>query len=716
MKNKLYLNSIATTFAIICASVPVAAIAQSAPDDAEDAADSGVEIIVTAQKRSELAKDVPISITSASAEFLKSAGISDLRDINMMATSVVMSTQGPFLNPSLRGISTSVTGTDSASIAIYVDGVYSSSKSGNVFATPDVSRIEIAKGPQGTLFGRNATGGAIQVFTRDPEFEFTGFANAIAGIGGHGDRRGGANAFITGPISDTLAVSVTGAYEKSRGYYVNEFDGRRLGTEDFMTRAKLLFQPSDGVSILAHFSYSDRHDESAQARLPFNGNALARAIDPNVFLPSLTDRYRVNNSLADFRVKNLRASLTADFDLSFGQLTSLTAYTESNTSVADEDGDSSPLVLADYNNPTIGKTKIQELTFASDQFGRFSFIAGVNAYFNTQQSNPDLRVNGNFFSLYARQKTEAYAAFAELTYKLTDRATIVAGARYSHENRQLFGRYYSAPVAKIGEKNFSDVTPRASIRYAISDRTNVYATFTRGFASGIFNPDSLSPLPADPEAVSAYEVGLKTSKGGSNLAVAAFYYDYKDLQLNVLLNSGLVTYVNAASAKIFGLEAEGNLQLTDSLDFRGGISWLQKAKYSDYPNALVQVPTGAGGNTLVSFDGSGLRMIRAPKVTANAALTYKRRFNSGTLDGSLVGFYSSTYNLQLVGRVKQNAYVDLNSEIGWTFGDRGLRVALYGRNLTDYRNYIQNFFDGAGGDNASYGGPREVGLKLGFEF
>ncbi len=257
------ITSIAAAQAPSATTAPVTATANQPGNSLE-------EIIVTAQKRSERLQDVPVTITALSADYLQKTGVERMSDLPTAVTGLLWSNQGAWIEPNIRGVYTNVAAIGSGSpIAIYLDGIYQPSQSGTIFNLPDVRDVEVLKGPQGTLFGRNATGGAIAIYTKDPSFTPGGDINVSAGAyAGDSVKTAGhynVNAYVTGPltsISDTVAGGLSASYDTTDGFTTNDANGDRSGKiQSSVIRGKVLWKPSDSVQILGTAFYSQMEDQ-----------------------------------------------------------------------------------------------------------------------------------------------------------------------------------------------------------------------------------------------------------------------------------------------------------------------------------------------------------------------------------------------------------------------------------------------------------------------
>jgi len=705
------------------------------------------EVMVTAQRRAERAQDVTVSLSVASAEDLENAGITNLRDLSAMVPGLNYTATGPFSQPNIRGVFTTFTqpGSDSP-VGVYVDGLYQPNQSGTAFELPDVQSIEVLKGPQGTLFGRNATGGAIVVRTMEPSFTPTGKISVKDGVYfGDGKVKTAnevsVNGFVSGPlVGDVLAGSLAGYHRDNAGYLTDMLTGKRAGEQEaFLVRGKLLYQPADALRFTLSGTYSDSEDHAATSMRALN-NMSVGALYGDAVVPRPGNPWEVaselNDSVGTVKSKTKTGSLVAEFDIgAAGTLTSISGYTEVDTTFWQEvDGTYSPTCAAAYIclTPYVvfygpSKTFQQELVFASEKRGAASFVAGLLYYTDehdyASSVAPTLDSNGNFplsdrgiFWVDSTAKTKAYAGFGEVTYDFTDRLTAIAGLRYSWEEKSARGSLYSTPAADLGNSPDWDAwTPRLSLRYALTGDTNVYATYSEGFKSGVIESVSGTGDIADPEELRAYEVGVKTATSRFGGSLAAFYYDYTDMQVQYF--DELVTRIsNAAKAEIYGLDLEGQFLVTDSLNLRFAASWLPTAEFKEYENApadgLPMTPTGL---TPTVIDASGVRLRGTPKFTGNISLSYTAPTRWGELEASGLYHYSSEFIWEYLGRVKTDAYGTLSTQVSLQPHGSGFKYSFWGRNLTNV-DYLIGTTVSNQGDTGQYAAPRQVGIGVEYSF
>lgn len=725
--------------------------------------DGASDIIVTAQRRSEKLRDVPISITALSGEALAKAGVTSTLELGKITPGVVLPLYGAYVLPSIRGISSNGSGAgDSTNVAVYVDGVYQANQSAQLADLPDVQSIEILKGPQGSLYGQNAAGGAIIVNTVAPSFAWKG--KVTAAYGNFDDKN--LSGYVTGPIASTLAFALSAAYRDRRGINRDLLrGGHDNGLRAHQFRGKLLWQPSDAVSLTLAAYHTARGDTGIYASAPLNGNALGNAIATTpcpvglgcAAIPIARGHHEyAMNIQPDSTVKTNGISLLGDFKLNgLGTITTVTSYHDANvTNLNDVDG--TAVNGVDFFLELPERDYIQELNFISEKMGGFSFTAGVFFLDKREEYTPAFsRVlpsnSFGFFDTYypanpaavavfakdAKYEKRSYAAYLEATYDLTDQLTLTAAGRYAYEKVRVFNSVLPGswqmgdpqvnPQADPrGSFSFKKFTPRLVLRYKPDDNNTFYASYSKGFKSGYVNPlnvNACAPSPAcidaptKPEVVDAYEIGYKGRVSESlNVSFAAFHYLYKDIQVYVYQPGPppVDLYENAASGKIDGLEVEGTFRPVPELTFAFGGSYLH-ARYQSYKNATVYIPNGFG-NTLTFRDVSGNELMRTPKFSGNISANYTHATTAGDIGFYAGGNYSSGIYYDPLNRVHQKAYALLDAELSFSPANiRGLRLSIYGKNLTDH-DYLQSVLQSQLADQGSYADPRTYGIRAEFGF
>jgi iron complex outermembrane receptor protein len=735
------------------------------------------EIIVTAQRRDERLIDVPIAITALNADSLDKAGVNNLQDLERVTPGLQLPLYGGFLRPSIRGISSGLsTLNDSSNVAIYVDGVYQPIQNGAIMDLPDVETVQILKGPQGTLYGQNATGGAIIIDTVKPKFDLTG--DVSVSYGNYDEIMG--RAVVTGPISDKIAVLVSGAVADHGGYNRDLVrGGHDKGLRSWIVRGKVLVEPSDRASFLLSGFYSDRKDSNAFATTPYRGNSLGNALiqlyqgfgvmGPDVPLASKPHEF-ASTFPPDLTTWMWGLNLKGKIEIGeMGTLDTVSAYqkfrTQSNLNV-----DSSALHFANVDPlVTRGDFYLQELNFASENFGGFYFTTGLFYMHRKEEFWPSNFTGFGFIpgadpfddvieqitgvpdfvqNTYARSKKNSYAGYLELNYDFTEQLTITLAGRYSYEKvkvaqNSLLDSFFNIPTLvddPRGSHSFKKFTPRAVLRYKINNDHTVYASYSKGFKSGFVDfsgigrsncpggptDGSCIDPPVKPETVDSFEIGYKGRIAGQlSISLAAFHYKYKEIQV-FIYRAPTGFYQNAASGKLTGLDFDLSWEATPELNITVGGSYVD-TKYTKFPGAEVYFQTPAAGcaagglafpcgNYSLPTDVSGNQLQNAPEFTATASVDYHHDFNAGQLGINAGLTYNSGFPFDVGGHIKQKEYILLNGEISFApSGVEGLRLVLWGKNLTD-KNYLAGSLPTTFGDSVQWSPPRTYGFRAEYRF
>ncbi len=692
----------------------------SAQVQAQGAALSLEEVVVTAQRRVEMVTDVPIAITVVSGEELAQSGVDSSRTLGLVVPGLNLTEQGSFAQPKIRGVGTSIVGPGAdGNVAIYVDGVYQPSQSAALFDFIDVASIEVLKGPQGTLYGRNATGGAIVVSTAPPSFDANGSLNVS--YARFDESR--ASAYFTGPLSETVAASIAFMRRSDEGYTRNVAKDKPTSqVSTTSVRGKVLFTPNDDLSITLSGRYIDQDDNAALSYAPLNGNNIAGPAT-NASRLGLTDKSKISLDFDPIaRVQGGGATLSVDYDTDFGTITSITSFSSlSQPFSTDVDGTEVPIV--GIRSSFDQDTWVQELIYAVDLSDALALTTGATYYYDESGTVGRQFVSGvERPSLIGDVETTATAVYAEMTFNATDRLAFIFGGRYSSEEKAALGRVGAgAPAVVDGSTTWDAFTPRFSVRFDVNQDSSVYYTYGEGFKSGIYNLTGMDPVPIEPEEITSHEIGYKYNAGRLQFATSAFTYDYTDIQVYAIDNSpgavGVSRISNAASAKIDGLDAEFTVRLTEEWLLKGGAAYTH-TEYENYTNALIYEPLANGrGNTGVFRDVSGNEIERTPELTSFATLVYTRPLASGELGVSLTASYNGGYYWDAgnFDRLKQDAFTVVNTEIAWTSPDDKYRVALFGTNLLneDIYSFVRT---SQFGDTASYSRPWSAGVSLGVKF
>lgn len=717
-------TGLATILAIAALAAPAQAKAQDAAPQSAGGSEEGSpadetgndnEIIVTAQHRSQRLQDVPIAISAFSGDQLSSQGITTSRDLTQIAPGLIMTETNSNVQPFIRGVgSTTQIPGEVGSVAIYVDGVYQPSVVGLVFELANIESLEVLKGPQGTLYGRNALGGAINVNTKAPSFSPEGSFEVSYGRFNELSLRH----YVSGPLSDKIAVSFAGNFKRRDGYFNDLFRGEKVhDLVGYGARAKLLFEASDDLSITLAADYDYRDDPIGTLQAPINGyrGKTATSIDRQGPYDYIADIYPSQ------RLRNYGFSGRIEYDLGGVKLMSLSAY-RAFSAVSQIEADTTPFRVSFFNNDEHGNVFSQELQLTSDNSGPLNWIAGL--YYADQISGYRPLVVNDVTTINLPVNAKVYAAFADATYKLGD-FELTGGVRYNYEKKHYTGTLNGNLVVDRAEKSWESVTPRAIISYHPSRDLLVYASYSAGFKSGAFNTSAFSTRPLNPEKVDAYELGLKLSSGRLlTLNASAFWYDNTDIQLQTMSPvTNLPELTNAAKLRTKGVDLDLTLRPSSALYLRAGVAYLD-AKFVSFPNAQIFVPAppvtpgvpDSGGNLSQKVDATGNRNVRSPEWTFNLAASYTIDLPDG---GSIVPsanlFHATSFFYEYGNRIVQPAYTVVNAELNWRLPGDSVSIGIWAKNLFDER-YFLSVTPNAFADRAVYAEPRTYGVRVGAKF
>lgn len=697
----------------------VAALCLPTGVSAQEAADESDEIVVTAQFRSERLQDVPATVRAIQGDQLTGLGVLGTRQLTQVVPNLVFARGNTSQAPYLRGVGTRNAGIgDESSVAVYIDGVYQPANSALDLDFLGVDRIEVLSGPQGTLYGRNATGGLINVITLDPEQEFSGQLEASYGRFGERSVR----AYTTFGLTPTLAASISGGLYRDDGYLTDVVTGEDAGARstDYL-RGKLLYRPSGAFEAVLTASYQHTDDPAAQLNQPFMLNSQAFAAPP--FPAAVADdpyETAVERDLRSF-TRTASYDLRTSWDLGEVILETTSSY-QRNRSRVDVDNDATTEPIQFLIVIPESEYVTNEFRLLSDNASPFSWILGgfvidgEGRYDGNQTYANDVLIA----TTYTRQETTAWAVFADGTWNITDDLRLIAGVRYTAEERSFSAHSPTAVLVPEREADWENVSFRGIVQYDLNDDANVYFSFNRGFKSGVFNGFASSPSaaePVDPETLDAFEVGLRAQPTRwltSNLSV--FHYDYSDVQFSAKGVTGLVVLTNAASATVDGAEIDLTFRPTDNLSVRLFATYLD-ARYDEFPNAPAFLPTGLGGNFDPGpVDVSGNDMIRSPRHTVGLIVDYERPTEFGTFGVAANIKYMDEYSWVPTDRLMQPSFTMVNGELSWRPpGHDNVRVSLWGRNLADeivYNQMLESRF----ADLVSYERPRSYGVAVAYEW
>lgn len=680
------------------------------------------DIVVTATRREERLQDVPVAVTAITNAALGGAGVGILRELTLVVPGFQGGRNSGVNQPTIRGVGSSGVGmADEANVATYIDGVYHPFSFTSSLDLVEIERIEVLRGPQGTVFGRNATGGLVNVITPDPSFTTKGRVEARFGRMRNDANEIDLRTYVTGGLNDKIAMDFAGLYRDNGGFITDLVRGGGLGdSRMFNVRSKLLFEPSETARIILMANYVD-HESSVNTVRPYGSNTAAATI-PGVILP----KGPWEASLTEVPISNyeqVTINLHTAFDLGSVSLQTTTGYIDNNGKQF-TDSDASNILLGQIPFDTSGKSFSQEVRLLSTGRGRFKWIAGLY-FFKLDAGFENIQLQNSagpgqpvtVTRLDPSSKVKSYAAFGEGTYEVIDSLFLTAGVRYTEETRRFTTLRNLVPLPFGRAKaSFNKWTYRVALRYNFADSANVYASYGTGFKSGVFNELGVLGTATRPETIKAAEIGLKADPLSwlrTNLSI--YRYKYNDLQVQARDAAG-VSYIlqNAANAEIYGGELEVTAAVTKDLNLRGALVYTH-AEYTSFPAAQGFVPRPTGGNQVVPSDASGNHMIRAPRHTINLGFDWGRDVGSGRLQ--IVGnlFHSARVYYDFLNLASQKPYTTLSGEMSWTSPNEAWRFSIWAKNITN-EAYVQTLRPGALGTDAIFERPRQVGLGAAYRF
>ena len=707
--------------------------AQSAAGDEASTSDSG-EIVVTAQKREERLQDVPMSITALGGEQMVRSGITSTVNLAQASPGVVTVNNGFGFLPVIRGIqSTGTSPGDETNVAVYIDDVSIGTPIAGFFDLSDIERIEILKGPQGTLYGRNATGGAVRIVTRRPSFDTSGSVGIDYGF--HYDELK-LNGLATGKLTDGVAGLVSATYRKGHGFIKGT--GPNLGKtygapNNYVVRGKVLFDKDGPFDALLSADVWRQQNDSVFI------SDLKDGTNPFPLLPGTIPNVPYTNAGSTQPKADLKGwglSMDAKLDLG-GDITarSITGYRHVDVH-SQSDTDRTNQVIGSNQLSQYQDSLSEELNIAGPADATLAWIVG-GYYYKSWAANPYFRTvsgdspGGTITSNFTNHMTsEAFAGFGEATVNLAESLHLTGGVRYNTETKtfhwQNLVNLAAAPTDT--KRTWNSVTWRGVARYELTPDANLYFSASTGFKSGVFNAYSPLAIPVNPEKVTAFEAGAKARIGGINLALAAYAYKYRDIQVSSYAFVGTppalqLTLSNAASAKMRGLEFTADANLGSGFSFAAGFSWEPTAKYENFTTAQVIVPLPASaysvpfdgviGQVIRPFDASGSRTVRTPEVTANLRLNYETDLLGGTFNGTVNGSYTSAIYWQPGNYSREAPHEVVNFRLSWT--KEQVTFSVFGNNITS-SDYLTDYVPNARGDSVKYIPRHEFGVGVGFAF
>ncbi len=719
-------HSLAMLLAASALAGPTAAFAQDAPAESQGGLD---DIIVTAQKRAEGLSDVPISISAVSGKQVESYGQTNLEQISSSVPNLKITQTAIANRIAIRGIASGDNKGFEQSVAMFVDGVYYGRDQLSRLPLVDMERVEVLRGPQPTLFGKNAIAGAVNITTRSPTDEFEG---TVSGLYEFNHKELQLTGVLSGPLSDGVEARVVGYHRSMDGYFYNQkLKRNEPNVDEYYVRGKVEFDKGGPLAAELKLEYAD-FAMKGQPRDVFGAVGNYNAVFQGPFFVSTVPDYVREDNGYESRNKVFGATLNADLEIGEHTLTSVTSLLDYKTREI-VDVDFSGISFLDGTNLREDYRQFsQELRLTSPGGEAFNYIGGVY-YQHAKLDVQDFTLfNPTFLGLGApfnalgdtrndrdySQTSDLISAFAQGELSLTDQLRVTAGARFNHEKKSgrrslaiVQGPLSTAPAAVVaavfralnieahsiaGKLSEDSFNPMVNVQFDATDDLMLYASYARGTKAGGFDIRSNS-LPtsttvAKPgafefqdESADNFEAGLKYK--GRDVAFNLSFYrtKYKDLQVNIFDGTLNFNVRNAAAARTQGIEADFRAALAKGLTISGAIAYLdfKFTNFTDGQCYYLQTP-GPGG----FCDYSGKRNALSPKWSGNLNVDYWTPVGSDLkLSFNVNADFSSSYiaAANLDPRTYQGSYAKLGARVALGQIDNRWEVALIGRNLTDQR-------------------------------
>ncbi|MEO8721940.1 MAG: TonB-dependent receptor [Sphingobium sp.] len=750
----ILLGATVSAIAFLTSAQALAQTAGGAADTPAVNPDNYSEIVVTAQKRSQRLQDVPVSVQALTPSTIERAGAETTTALQTLVPGLNVNDSASGFRPFIRGVGTSTAAAGNEnSVSTYIDNIYLTSMNAGFLDLSSIESIEVLKGPQGTLFGRNATGGVIHIKTKTPSHQFNGKVTlkydnyeTIVGSG-----------YVTGGLSDTIAADLAVYYRhQGQGYGKNLATGHEINKdESFTVRSKILFTPSDDDTFTLAVDYSKLTSTGQNYRpLPgttvgWGGNDSSKLFGGPYNFPKEGGYWDIDHAVDPFyRQWAAGVSLTYEHVFSWSTFSSFTAFRKSKI---EQGWNSTPIPV---NAAFIGwwqpeQQFSQEFQLASNAGSPVHWIIGAY-YLNAQVRYDPLFVTGlnqgggatqQQFNM--KQKIQSPALYGQFTAPIEalGDTNVTGGLRYTIDKRSIVGDIEIVPqVTPVGpnfnphvlatvnptnaSKTFRTFTWRLGIDHHFSHNSMIYLSYNRGFKAGAYNsipPGGPNAKPTNPEYLDAYEIGTKNTLFDSRatLNVAAFLYRYRDLQVTII-NGPAATTVNAAKAQIKGIDIGLNVKLSDNFRFELNGELLDH-KFVKYPNGPIVTPVPfnqGGGVTRTVGDLRGKPLPYTAKATLSSALYFDTPTTVGDFDANVNFSYNSGYTFEPSATIPAKSFIDLGGTVGLTLKNNTTRIALFGKNLTNEHapKVVATGGNPGGFIEIQYRPPRTYGLMLSQKF
>lgn len=746
-----------TGAAIAC--LPTVASAQSATPAATQATDStgqtddkGLkDIVVTATRRSTGLQQVAATVAAVPAATLKTYNITGVLQLPSLVPGLVVTPSGGN-NIYMRGIGSASTGFNEAQVAMYIDGLYLANPTAGITSFNNIDRIEVLKGPQGTLYGRNATGGLISVTTRDPGEKTKldvsiGYANYNTATG---------QLYASTPITDNLGINVAVYHQKqSDGWSINTYNGHDAQKSvETGVETKLKWQPGANTKVTGTFIFDYNNRDTGYAYQVYPGTLGS---DGTPYLGKYRFASRID---AGAPTTIYIGTVKVEQDLGFATLSSLSGFQTSTAQVFFQGG------LPILGQPVAGQqatynpfyehnqTYTEELQITSKpSSSRLDWVGGAFYY----QDRTELRLdtyntcvnNTCAPGAVAPNRNDGFpntfstSVYGDGTYRFFKATRLTVGLRYTNERKTLSGQvtplagqpnsvttlpastvfYPGQPFAGYPDGiptslHFEKLTYRFVLAQDLTRDIHLYASHNLGFKSGAFNGNAFNNPPVRPELLYATEAGLKSEWFNHRLRanLAYFHYTYKDVQVRSLVPpaTSAALLLNAASERVDGVDGDFTIAPFKGFVINGSFEYLD-GKYVSFPGTTIATPRPTGGAVIQqNVNLAGYALPFAAPVSASLGATYTLLTNAGSFALSANGRYNESYAMASDNSIRQGQHTLVDMSLNWTSTDKHYDVNLFVRNLTNQYTYAAALVS----SNFAVvpGAPRTFGATLGYHY
>jgi len=715
------------------ALLPLAAHAQTAaaPQDPAPAAtpvatEGGLsEIIVTAQRRTESAQKVPVAVQSFDAGKLAASGAVSTLDLPSLVPGLTLQIGGGGSESIfIRGIG------NGGTVLKYVDGILDVAGGVSSIFGSNLSSVEVDKGPQSTLFGRNATGGVVQFHTKDPSAN-----SALEATVGYGNYNTiSASAYGTTGLAPNLTTDLALSYENQGSGWGHNLDtGNQLYRNNrFSVRSKTLWTPDDTTRVILSIDHRYVRTDVGNAIGPAVGTpGLYNEVTGTSF--QVPGKYNTDTNVDPYSTSEINIiGLTIEKTLAFAKLSSITSYQKTNLHLL-LDYDGTPLDFATVNRSDQNTAVTQELQLSNLPGSHIKWVVGgfflsENSWMRPFNFSGELATilgapTGGTYGVDSNTKLQSYAIYAQTTVPLTETTKITLGGRYTIDHNSLYGfdQINSATIPGTpgsASVTFRKPTFRADVEQQITHGSFGYASFSRGYNSGGFNnlnvggyaPANISSV--RPETIDAYEVGLKNNFFGNKLRVniAGFLYNYQNLQQQIY-QSGTLFTVNAAAARIKGIDLDIEARPVRDVVIAGGLGYLD-AKYTNYPDAPFYSFAANGALTSTAGNGAGKELVSAPKLGLNGSIRHTLHAGDATFQSVVSATYTAKWYADASNNIAEPAHTLVNFTETLSLPDGKTSIAGFVKNIGNvYYDAGINILSPVGAFSEP-GAPRTYGVSV----